>query len=73
MKSTDDPNMTPRLPSAENPAERISAESEKILTRVQFSPQGGNGTVVRIFELESSDNLDILNSPTNLAISAPDG
>ena len=60
MKSTDDPNMTPLLPSAENPAERISAESEKILTRVQFSPQGGNGTVVRIFELAAGEGFELL-------------
>lgn len=34
--------------------------------------KAGNGTVVRIFELEWSDNPDILNSQTNLVISAPD-
>ena len=37
--------------SAASPAKRVAAESEEIPTRVQFSPQGGNGTVVGISEL----------------------
>ena len=36
--------------SAENPAERISAESEEIPIIAQFSPRGGNGAVMEISE-----------------------
>ena len=44
---------TRRLPpsfSAENPAKRISAESEEIPIIAQFSPRGGNGAVMEISE-----------------------
>ena len=51
-KKDTDHNPYPPSFSARNPAKRIRAESEEIPTRVQFSPQGGNGTVVGISELE---------------------
>ena len=46
------PSYVPRKNSAENPAKRISAESEEIPITAQFSPRGGNGAVMGISELE---------------------
>ena len=46
-----DANRISASKSGRNPAQRIRPESEEIPTRVQFSPQGGNGTVVGISEL----------------------
>ena len=48
----DRPPRIPPSPSARSPAEWVRAESEEIPIRAQFSPQGGNGAVIGISELE---------------------
>ena len=53
-----DANRISASKSGRNPAQRIRPESEEIPTRVQFSPQGGNGTVVGISELAKVLKLD---------------
>ncbi|MBD5153531.1 MAG: hypothetical protein HDT15_00245 [Oscillibacter sp.] len=41
-----------RKKSTVNPAERFTVESEEVPTIAPFSPQGGNGAVVGISELQ---------------------
>lgn len=55
-----DANRISASKSGRNPAQRIRPESEEIPTRVQFSPQGGNGTVVGISELSILDKKDVI-------------
>ena len=54
--------------SAENPAERISAESEEIPITAQFSPQGGNCAVMGISELAAGEGFEPSHTESESAV-----
>ena len=45
-------------PPNRSPAQRVRFGSEEILNRAQFSPQGGNGAVLRISELVEAGGVE---------------
>ena len=62
------PSYVPRKNSAENPAKRISAESEEIPITAQFSPQGGNGAVMGISELAAGEGFEPSHTESESAV-----